>query len=40
MESEGVPGVVANKEIFDKEGTYDPKSVKDMSKTTESLNLR
>ena len=40
MESEGVPGVVANKEIFDREGTYDPKSAKDMSKTSESLNLR
>ena len=40
MESEGVPGVIANKEIFDKEGSYDPKSAKDMGKTNESLNLR
>ena len=40
MEAEGVPGVIANKEIFEKEGSYDPKSVKDMNKTNDSLNLR
>ena len=44
METEGMAGVVANKDIFDKEGSYDPKSAttaKDnLSKTNESLNLR
>ena len=40
MEAEGAPGVIANKDIFEKDGCYDPKSTKDMAKTNDSLNLR